>query len=155
MSARVGVGVVAALLVVYLVLVAQRAWLLVSSGEPVGVAMGVALVVLPVLAAWALWRELSFGFRSSRLARLLEAEGGMPADDVAVRPSGRAVRADADALFPSYRAEVEAHPEDWRAWFRLGLAHDGAGDRRRARAAVRQAIALEAAERRRGGTPPG
>lgn len=149
MSARVGVAVIAVLLAVYLVLVGQRAWLLIASGEPVGVTMGVALVVLPLLAAWALWRELSFGFSSSRLAKRLEAEGGMPTDEVGVRASGRPLREDADALFPAYRAAVEEQPDDWRTWFRLGLAYDGAGDRRRARAAVRQAIALERADRGR------
>ena len=65
-----------------------------------------------------------------------------------MRPSGRVLREDADAVFPAYRADVEAHPDDWRAWYRLGLAYDAAGDRRRARAAVRQAIRLETAERR-------
>ena len=45
MSARIGVAVMAVLLGLYIVLVAQRAWLLLVSGEPVGIAMGVALVV--------------------------------------------------------------------------------------------------------------
>jgi len=44
---------------------------------------------------------------------------------------------------------VEAHPDDWRAWYRLGLAYDASGDRRRARGAVRQAIQLETVERGR------
>ena len=148
MTARIGVALMAVLLALYIVLVAQRAWLLLISGEPIAMAMGVALVVLPVLAAWALARELWFGVGAQRLARRLESEGAVPADQVSVRPSGRVIREDADAVFPSYRAEVEAHPQDWRAWYRLGVAYDAAGDRRRARAAVRQAIRLEAAERR-------
>lgn len=148
MTARIGVAVMAALLVLYLALVAQRAWLLLTSGEPVAIAMGVALLVLPVLAAWALARELWFGIRAQTLGRRLETEGGLPDEAVAVRPSGRVLRSEADALFPAYRADAEAHPEDWRAWFRLGLAYDAAGDRRRARAAVRQAIRLETQERR-------
>ena len=68
---------------------------------------------------------------------------------MAVRPSGRVVRAEGDAVFPAYRADAEAHPDDWRVWFRLGLAYDAAGDRRRAREAVRTAIRLESAERAR------
>lgn len=143
MSARFGVALMAVLLAVYIVLVAQRAWLLLGSGQPVGVAMGVALVVLPLIAAWALWRELAFGFGTQRLGRRLEAENALPAEELDVRPSGRADRAQADALFPLYRADVEEHPDDWRAWFRLGLAYDGAGDRRRAREAMRTAIAVE------------
>ena len=143
MSTRVGVALMAAALALYIVLVAQRAYLLLTSGEPVAIAMGAALVLLPVLGAWGLWRELRFGMRAQALARRLEAEGGLPAEQIDVRESGRPERAQADALFPAYRADVEAHPDDWRAWFRLGLVYDGAGDRRRARHAVRTAIALE------------
>lgn len=147
MSARIGVAVMTVGLAVYIVLVAQRGWALVTSGDPVGVAMGAALFVFPVLAVWALWRELSFGRRAAALGRRLEAEGALPAEEVDVSPSGRPDRAQADALFPAYRADVEQHPDDWRAWYRLGLAYDGAGDRRRARAAVRKAIALEGSSR--------
>lgn len=148
MTARIGVAVMAVLLVLYIVLVGQRAVLLVLTGEPVGVAMGVALLVLPLVAAWGLWRELAFGMRAEKLGKRLEAEGGLPDDEIDVRASGRPIRDQVDALFPAYRAEVEANPEDWRAWYRLGLAYDGAGDRTRARQAVRKAIALEAAARR-------
>lgn len=147
MSARIGVAVMAVLLALYIVLVGQRAWLLLTSGDPVGIAMGAGLVVLPLIAAWALVRELLFGVRAQQLGRRLEAEGALPADEVAVRPSGRVRREDGDAVFPAYRADVEAHPEDWRAWYRLGLAYDAAGDRRRAREAVRTAIRLEASDR--------
>jgi len=148
MTARIGVALMAVLLALYIVLVAQRAWLLLISGEPIAIAMGIGLVVLPVLAAWALGRELWFGVRAEQLARRLESEGAVPSDQVSVRPSGRVIREDADAVFPAYRADVEEHPQDWRAWYRLGVAYDAAGDRRRARAAVRQAIRLETAERR-------
>lgn len=145
MSARIGVAVMAVLLALYVVLVGQRAWLLGTSAEPVGIVMGVALIVLPLIAVWAMWREIRFGVRASALAARLETEGGLPAEELDVRPSGRPERAQADELFPAYRADVEAHPEDWRAWFRLGLAYDGAGDRRRARQAIRTAITLERA----------
>jgi tetratricopeptide (TPR) repeat protein len=147
-SSRIAVAVMAAVLVLYLVLVGQRSFLLIASGEPVGVALGVALLVLPLIAAWALGRELWFGWRAEQLGRRLEAENALPDDEVALRPSGRVVRADGDAAFPAYRAAVEAAPEDWRAWYRLGLAYDAASDRRRARAAVRRAIRLETASRR-------
>lgn len=148
MSARIGVAVMAALLALYIVLVGQRAWLLLMSGDPVGITMGAALVVLPLIAAWALGRELWFGVRAQQLGKRLEAEGALPQEEVAVRPSGRVMREDGDAVFPAYRADVEAHPDDWRAWYRLGLAYDAAGDRRRAREAVRAAIRLEKTDRR-------
>jgi len=143
MSTRIGVAVMAVLLALYIVLVGHRGVLLLTSGEPVAVAMGVALLVIPVLGAWGLWRELRFGMRAQALARRLEAEGGLPAEQIDLRASGRPLRGQADDLFPAYRDDVQQHPEDWRAWFRLALAYDGAGDRTRARQAVRKAIAIE------------
>lgn len=130
------------LLVLYLVLVGLRAVAFLGTGRPLGVAIGIALLVLPVLGAWALVRELLFGARSTRLMRTLAAEGGLPADDLPRRPSGRVERAAADAAFQRYADAVERDPGEWRAWLRLGLAYDRSGDRRRARAAVRRAIAL-------------
>lgn len=148
MRTRIGVGIVAVVLVLYIALVAQRAVLLVASGDPVGIAMGIALVLLPVVAVWALWRELSFGLGAQRLGRRLEAEGGLPEEELSLRPSGRPVQAEADALFAAYRDAVERDPGDWRAWYRMGLLYDGAGDRRRARSAIRTAISRERADRR-------
>ena len=148
MKTRIAVAIMTALLLLYIVLAGQRAVVLLTSGDGVGVTMGIALIVLPIIALWAIGRELWFGVRAQRLGETLDAEGALPQEEIEVRPSGRATRDDADALFPAYRADVEAQPGDWRAWYRLGLAYDAAGDRRRAREAVRKAISLEAAGRR-------
>jgi tetratricopeptide (TPR) repeat protein len=142
MKGRIAAWAMAVLLALYLVLVADRSVRLVATGEPVAIGLGAALIVLPLIAAWALMRELLFGIRTERLVRELEAEDGLPEDELPRRPSGRPDRAAADAEFDRYRAEVDAEPESWRAWFRLGLAYDASGDRRRARAALRRAIAL-------------
>ena len=142
MRNRLAAIVMAALLALYIVLVAQRAVLLLSSGVGVGIAMGAALIVLPIIAVWAIGREILFGVRTERLVRILDAEGNLPVEDLPHRASGRPLRAAADEDFPRYRAEVEAEPASWRAWFRLGLAYDASGDRRRARQALREAIRL-------------
>lgn len=146
MSARIGVAVMAVLLVLYFVLAGQRAVVLLGSGVGIGIAMGVALLVLPLVGAWAIGRELMFGFRTQQLVGILDAEGGLPVDDLPKLASGRPVRAAADEQFPRYQAEVAAAPESWRAWFRLGLAYDASGDRRRARHAIRTAISLQRGE---------
>jgi len=143
MKGRIAVVVMAALLVFYLVLVGWRAVLFIQSGDPVGILIGVALIVLPIIGAWALVREILFGARCERLVKQLEAEGELPVNDLPSRPSGRPYREAADAQFPQYREAVDAAPQDWRAWFRLGLAYDASGDRRRARAALRTAMSLE------------
>lgn len=146
MSARAGAILMAVLLAIYIALVGWRSVQFIGTGEPVAVAIGVALLVLPIVAAWALWREIMFGVRSHSLVRRLDAEGGVDLG-LPLQPSGRTERAAADAAFPAFQAAAEAEPESWRAWLRLGLAYDAAGDRRRARSAVRRAIMLERAER--------
>lgn len=148
MRVKVAGLVMAALLVLYLVVVAQYALVLIGTEVPVAVAMGVALLVLPLIGAWALAVELIFAFRAERLLGVLRAEDGLPVDDLPRLPSGRPDPAAADAQFPIYQAEVEAAPDSWRAWFRLSLAYDASGDRKRARWAMRESIKLERATRR-------
>lgn len=142
MRTKIAVGLTAALLVIYLVFAIRYGLLLISIGQPVATGMGIALFVLPLIAIWALFVELRFAIRAERLGVRLEAEGGLPAEELPLRPSGRIDPAAAAELFPVYQAATEAAPEDWRTWFRLGLAYDAAGDRRRARWATRQAIKL-------------
>ena len=104
--AILGTVVMTVLLAIYLALTLQLAIALLGSSSGVAIAMGVALVILPLVGVWALVRELMFGFSSSRLIRSLEAEGGLPVDNLPHRPSGRPVRAEADA-------EVGARGCDW------------------------------------------
>lgn len=145
MRGRIAAIVMAVLLAVYVVLVVRYGVILIASGSWVGIVMAIALFVLSAIAAWALLRELWFGVQTQRLVRILDAEGGLPVDDLPHRASGRPLRDAADEEFPRYKAEVEAQPESWRAWFRLGLAYDASGDRRRARRAMREAVRLHRA----------
>lgn len=142
MKGKIGAILMAVLLLVYLVLVGQRAVLLMVSGQVAGVIMGIALIVLPLIAVWAIWREIMFGVHTEKLVHILESEDALPVDDLPHRASGRPHRDAADAEFPRYKAEVEAQPDSWRAWFRLGLAYDASGDRKRARHALREAFKL-------------
>ncbi|MEA5454562.1 tetratricopeptide repeat protein [Sinomonas sp. JGH33] len=139
---KLWVGGVALLLVFYLVLTFNRAILLLADPQPIAKAIGAGYLVLPIIGAWALAREIMFGAGLERLGRELDAEGGLPEDNLPRTPGGRIVRAAADAEFPAFQAGVEAAPSDWRSWYRLGLAYDASGDRKRARAAMRRAIAL-------------
>ena len=140
--ARQVVAVLVVVLVVYLGLALLLAFALLTSGDPLGTVLGVAVLVIPLIGAWVVWQELRFGFATARLGEELEAAGRWPEEVLPTRPSGRPEREAADALFEQRRLETEAAPEDWHAWYRLGLAYGDAGDRRRARAALRHAIAL-------------
>lgn len=142
MRTKVLVAVLALGVLFYLVTLGQRGWALVSSGTVPGVLLGVGVLLLPVFVAWAVWREVRFGMATERMARQLHGEGALPAETLPRTPSGRVDRAAADDVFTRYRAAVESAPEDWRGWFRLAWAYDVAGDRRRARAAMRHAVSL-------------
>ncbi|MBF4614853.1 tetratricopeptide repeat protein [Curtobacterium sp. VKM Ac-1376] len=135
-----GAAFMGALLAVYIVLVGQRAAAFIGTGIPVGIGIGVALFVVAAIGVLLLVLEFRFGVRITRLGARLESEGAAPQDVVPVRPSGRPTREAADELFPRYRDAVEQDPKDWRAWYRLGVVYDAAGDRKRARAAMRTAL---------------
>jgi tetratricopeptide (TPR) repeat protein len=139
---KLGVLLVTALLVFWLAVAFQRSFLLLNDPEPVAKAIGAGYLLLPCIGAWALIRELLFGAQTQRMARQLDREGGLPVDDLPRTPAGRIVRSAADEAFPAYQAEVESDPENWRSWFRLSCAYDAAGDRKRARRAMREAAKL-------------
>lgn len=142
MKTKIWVALMVLLLVFYLVVTFQRGWLLLTAPELVAKLLGAAIFALPIVGAWALVRELAFGARMEKMARILETEGTLPEDNLPRTPAGRIVREAADAEFEKYKIDAEAAPDDWRSWFRLSCAYDAAGDRRRARKAMRDAIAL-------------
>lgn len=142
MRARLTYVTLAAVLVVYFVLVGGRGVALIQQGTPVTTAFGLAVLVLPALGLWFLWHTTRFARSADRLARELEAEGGLPVDELERTPSGRIDRDSADAVFTRRKAEAEAEPGDWRTWFRLAVAYHDARDTPRARKAMQRAIAL-------------
>lgn len=142
MTSRIGVVVMGAALLLY---IATAVWLGVmffSVGTPAAIGMGIALVIIAPIGAWALVRELVFGFSADRLGRILDGEGGMPEAPEQLAPSGRLRREDVEPLIAQYTTAVEADAEDWRARYRLGVVQDAAGRRKDARVSIREAIRL-------------
>lgn len=144
---KIWVALIALLLVFYMAVMMQRAVLLLGDSDWVAKLLGLSYFVIPLVAAWALISEVLFGARTEQMARILEAEGALPEDNLPRTPGGRIVRAAADAEFEKYKLEAEAAPEEWRSWFRLSCAYDMAGDRKRARKAMRDGITLFRARR--------
>ena len=139
------IGLLCLALVVYFVLLARTAAILIRTGTPSSVALGIGVLILPAVGAWAVAATLRAGLAHQRLAGLA-AERGRDLDVAGLprMPSGRIRRDAADALFQQVRAEVEAGPKDWMGWYRLARAYDYAGDRRRARETMRTAVELQA-----------
>ena len=108
--------------------------------------LAVGIIVILPIGGWLIVQEIRFGRATARLARELpdDAQARAELDALPRRPSGRADRAAADQLFAARRVVVEADPKAWAGWYRLAEAYDLAGDRKRARAAMRTAIELAA-----------
>lgn len=151
MRAKLSYAVTAVALVAYFVLVGSRGVMLIRVGTPVPVLFGLAVLVMPLIGVWFLWKNTQFVRRANALAAELDAEGGLPVDELKRLPSGRVDRASADAVFARRKAETEAAPDDWRSWFRLAVAYRDAGDTPRARRAMLKAIALHRGARGEGG----
>ncbi|SDS64847.1 tetratricopeptide repeat protein [Paraoerskovia marina] len=137
-----GAILVTALLVLYTWAVGGRAVALVRTGDPVAVAIGASVVLIPLVAIWVLVQEYRLAVTVQRMSNELDARGELDVDDLPRSPGGRVDRAAADAQFGPRREAVEQDPEDWANWFRLGFAYDAAGDRRRARSSLRTAAGI-------------
>jgi tetratricopeptide (TPR) repeat protein len=128
------------LVVFYIVLLGQQGYLFLMQDNLVSQIMGASILVLPLFGVWGIFRELKFGLAVEKLGKKLEDEKGWPSFEFSLRPSGRAVKAEALLEFDKFRQAADADPENWRKWFALGLIYDACGDRRRARMAMRKAI---------------
>ena len=123
MGARTLALILSALLAVYLLLLGRTGVLLVLSGSVAGLLLGLAILVFPVVGAWIIYRELRFGFTAQKMSEAV--------DDPVITQD-----------FEVAKAAAETDPQDWRAWFNVAVAYDGAGDRRRARRSMHHAAGL-------------
>lgn len=139
-SAKLSAVVMAALVLMYVALLGQKGYLFLLEPNPVAKVIGGSILVIPVVGAWAIYRELRFGLAIEKLGKLLENEGNWPRFRFGVLPSGRANKAEALQEFQEYKDAALADEDNWRKWFALGLIYDACGDRKRARSAMRQAI---------------
>jgi hypothetical protein len=142
------IGLMCAALVVYFVLLGRTGFTLIAAGTPVAVTLGIGVLIMPLIGAWAMVATLRAGFAHQRLARLA-VQDGMELDVSALprTPSGRIQRDAADTLFDTVRTELEADPDNWLRWYRLARAYDYAGDRGRARETMRKAVAMQAEQK--------
>ncbi|MFD8211341.1 hypothetical protein ACFV2S_33690 [Streptomyces sp. NPDC059695] len=142
MGGKITYVFLATVLVLVFGVVAMEGVLLLLTGEPAAMGMGAVAFLLPAVGGWFLWKNTSFARRANRLAAELEAEGGLPVDELQRTEGGRILRDSADEVFARRKAETEDSPEDWRCWFRLAVAYHDARDTPRARKAMQRAIAL-------------
>ena len=141
MITKIWVGLMLALTLFYVLTLLGRGIILLQEPSLIAVAMGLAILVLPLVALWALFAELQFGLKAQRLSRRLIALD-IPGLDLELRASGRATKDSANKELERIQDAVTKDPKNWSLWFQLGEAHDAAGERKNARAAIRKAIQL-------------
>ena len=126
----------------YVLLSLVRAIQISSYDDVTTVVWQIGIVLIAGISFALIIREILFGIQMQKLARLMNQEQMLLPDTLSKLPSGRTERSEADARFSIIQLEVEQQPENWKGWFRLGLAYDEAGDRRRARASMRHSLRL-------------
>ncbi|MBF5000239.1 hypothetical protein IRT45_24140 [Nocardia sp. BSTN01] len=135
----------------YFLLLGRIAIELMTSGKAAAVAMGVGVLILPILGVWVVATSIRAALAHQHLARRIHDEGlELDVSELPRRPSGRLEKAAADELFEQVKTEWEADPDNWRTNYRAARAYDYAGDRSRARDTMRRAVELERVERRTG-----
>lgn len=139
---KLGAYLTAGLTLVYIALFANLGIIGLASSELVAKLIGALILVFPIVGIWLVFAEFRFGSAIEKLAARVERTGNWPEFDFDYRPSGRPTKASADRVFELQKQKTEANPHDFQSWFNLGLAYDAAGDRRRARAAMRTALQL-------------
>jgi hypothetical protein len=138
------IGFMCVALVVYFFLLGRIALAFITSGEPAAIGLGLALMIMPLIGIWVMVSTLRAGFTHQRLGRIVKDEGlELDVSSLPRMASGRIERGAADALFATVRDELENDPDNWRRWYRLARAYDYAGDRSRAREAMKKAVEME------------
>lgn len=138
------IGFMCVALVLYFFLLGRIAWAFVTSGEPAAIGLGLALMIMPLIGVWVMVSTLRAGFTHQRLGGIVKDEGmELDVSSLPRMASGRIERGAADALFATVRDELANDPDNWRCWYRLARAYDYAGDRSRAREAMKKAVEME------------
>lgn len=123
MGSRTLALIVSGLLAGYLLLLGRTGVLLLISGTVLGVLLGLAVLVFPVVGAWIIYRELRFGFTAQRMSEEID-------ESAIVRD------------FALAKVAAQENPQDWQVWFDVSLAYDEAGDRRQSRKSMHHAASL-------------
>lgn len=130
-----------AVTLLYAFLLLERGLVLVSSTDPVAIALGLAILFFPFTAIAAIFFEIRFGMRLSRLARLLE-QSQIAVPEYELLPSGKANKTSGEAVFRELEQRIQQDEQNYLLWFLLADSYDKLGDRKRARSAARTAISL-------------
>ena len=141
MLTKIWLAVIVAITLLYAFLLFERGIVLIQDGQPIAIAMGLAILIFPVLAVATIFYELRFGMRLAHLEKLLLASD-ISAPEYNLLPSGRAEKESGQQVFAELKQRLEKDETNYLTWYLLADCYDKLGDRKRARAAARKAISI-------------
>lgn len=148
MGTKLGVAFTATIMAALLIATLYAGVQMLLLGDTVVFMMGVALIILALIASWALIVELKFGFESNKLINRYLDEGREPvAWSLATTSSGRILPKIAVQERDKMREAEALSPEDWRIKLELGFLEAAAGKKPLGRKATREAIELAKAQK--------
>ena len=123
-----------ALLSVYMAFSVSRGLVLISSESSPAKVLGVAVILIPLLGSYLVYREIRFGFATARIAKLVDPE---------LLPMKIASDEENEAYLEAAVETAKLTPESWVAWYQVALGYHITGDRKHARESMRHAVALQ------------
>jgi len=124
-------------LAVYMLFSASRGIDLIQSGDAAAQIMGVAVILIPLIGAYLIYREVRFGYATSRIGKAID-ETLLPTVGMTSEQEG--------AYLDTALDNARSDESNWALWYCVALGYDLNNDRRRARESMRQAISLFQAE---------
>lgn len=141
MLTKIWLFAMVAITLLYAFLLFERGIVLVASSDPISIALGLAILLFPFTAIAAIFYEIRFGIRLSKLSTLLQ-KSPIQVPEYELRPSGRAEKDSGEAVFRDLEKRIQQDEQNHLLWFLLADSYDKLGDRKRARSAARKAISL-------------
>ena len=121
------------ILAVYMVFSAMRGIDLIQSGDVAAQLMGLAVIVVPLVGGYLIYREIRFGYATSRLGNAV---------DETLLPTHGMSDDERNSYLESALERGRAHEDSWSAWYCIALGYDLNSDRKSARESMRHAISL-------------
>ncbi len=141
MLTKIWLAVIVAITLLYAFLLFERGVVLIQDGQPIAIAMGLAILIFPLLAVATIFFEIRFGIMLSKLEKILQASD-ISTPKYRLLLSGRAEKESAQEVFAQLKQSIEEDETNYLNWYLLADCYDKLGDRKRARAAARKAISM-------------
>lgn len=132
MAKRISLALTAILLV-YLVFTVLRGLDFLAVDDPAVKALGVAVLVLPVLGGILIFREIKFGKLSFNMGQSIDEQ---------YLPTTELTEDEKREFLDTAIARAKEQMDSWQAWYSVALAYDLLKERKLARQAMQYSVEL-------------